>query len=56
MATKEEYEAAKAARKVARDKMIAEQKHADKKEAEFMTMCFDFVDRFITAVERIAEK
>jgi hypothetical protein len=54
MATKEEYEAAKAARKVARDKMIAEQKHADKKEAEFMTMCF--VDRFITAVERIAEK
>lgn len=50
MSTKVEYEAGKAERKLARDAMVAKE-HGD---ASIMLM-LDFVDRFVTAVERIAD-
>ena len=49
--TKAEYEANKAARKVERDKIIA----SDKSDDMMPGLLLDMLDRFVTAVERIAD-
>ena len=51
MTPKEAYEARKAARKTLREQSIRIQKTHDERDAEMV----EFIDRFVTAVERIAD-
>lgn len=53
--TKQDYEARKAERKAQREKIEAMQRHTSERDEAEKQILFDMLDRFVTAVERVAD-